>query len=241
MRSFAYSEQKKITENELKQHIAKTSGCEEDQINLDDVNYSPLTGRGVEDAIVVASTCNTGTAGSDIHSVYARAKDGTLEELQIQKPEDTAYEGLIGRVFSDLQPEDGLLVERFTDTSHRDDPLVIKYRWNSKTYQFVPVRVTKPPRFRTSYDCNKAHGDVENAICYVKWLADSDRELDASYKTLLAKLDPGMRAQLVAEQKDWLRQRNTGCDGWMIVDCLDDLYKKRIEELKTRLANLPNK
>jgi uncharacterized protein YecT (DUF1311 family) len=75
----------------------------------------------------------------------------------------------------------------------------------------------------------------------VKWLADSDRELDASYKTLLAKLDPGMRAQLVAEQKDWLRQRNTGCDGWMIVDCLDDLYKKRIEELKTRLANLPNK
>lgn len=75
----------KITEAEIKTAINSQSGVDEcerlDDIHIDHLEYFDLTGDGQDEAVVVASTCMTGTAGPDIHAVYKRDVDGKVVEL----------------------------------------------------------------------------------------------------------------------------------------------------------------
>lgn len=76
---------KKITEHEIKVFINTRAGvdlCDSlDQIHIDHLEYFDFMGSGQQQAVVVASTCDTGTAGPDVHAVYARNTDGGLVEL----------------------------------------------------------------------------------------------------------------------------------------------------------------
>src|SRR5262250_3278133 len=75
----------KITEAEIKSFINHQSDVDEceslDQIHVDHMEYFDFLGDGQQEAVVVASTCMTGTAGPNIHAVYKRGADGKLTEL----------------------------------------------------------------------------------------------------------------------------------------------------------------
>jgi len=202
------------------------------------VDYYDFREDGNQEAIVVASTCETGTAGPDVHSVFGRDGSGELVELKIPDVDPIEYDSLFGNRNSDLSVKDGLLVATFYDDPQRDPPLIIEYKWSGK--EFAIVSVKKTGVFRTSYDCAKAVSDVENAICHVEELADLDVELGTVYKSLMAKLPAAERPPLRTEQREWLAERDKQCalyKGW--VGCLADYYQKRIEELKERAGTVP--
>ncbi len=195
---------------------------------------------GTEQAIVVAMTCDGGTGGPDIHSVVSRDSDGELEELKIDEPDAKTYDNLFGNRNYGLSVEDGLLVASFGDDSDRGTPLIIKYKWNGK--EFAVATILKTGVFPTSYDCSKATGEVERAVCHVDSLAKLDLELSAVYKSFLAKLTGPDRDAFRNEQRQWLNDRDKKCapyKGW--VSCLTDFYQKRIEELKKRTDAVPPK
>ena len=229
------SKTKPVGEEELGRWINKRFDCPADSppyfYRLDHYDFK---GDGNEEAIVVASTCETGTAGPDVHSVIGRDNSGELVELKIPEPDKKAYDSLFGNRNSDLSVQNGLLVSTVEDDAGRAaPPLVIKYKWNGKEFQIVSIQKTGV--FKTSYDCVRADSEVEKAICHVKELADLDVELGSLYKGLLTKLPPADRASLKTEQREWITKRDKECPiykGW--VECLTDGYQKRIEELKKR-------
>jgi len=141
------------------------------------LDYFDFKGDGTRQAIVVASTCMTGTGGPDIHSVLARDSDGELVELKIPDADPKTCDNLFGNRNYDLSVEDGLLIATFGDDSDRGTPLTIKYKWNGK--EFAIVSIQKTGIFPTSYDCAEATGEVERAICHVESLANLDVQLNA--------------------------------------------------------------
>jgi uncharacterized protein len=138
-----------------------------------------------------------------------------------------------------------LLVDVYHDTSDRDDPLVVKYKWNAakEMFEIVSVEAAKP--YATSYDCTKAETDEKNgkyendpalAICYVESLADLDVDLAKLYKTYQAGLNAESRKAATEEQRNWLKKRNKECviyKGW--VYCLTEAYETRIAGLKKKI------
>src|SRR5438045_6488481 len=70
-----------ITEAEVKQVINQYSDCHSlDQIHIDHLEYFDVLGDGRTEAVVVGSTCMTGTAGPDVHAVYERDPEGNVIE-----------------------------------------------------------------------------------------------------------------------------------------------------------------
>lgn len=86
--------------------------------------------------------------------------------------------------------------------------------------------------FKTSFDCTKVQSEVEIKICDNKQLADSDREMASLYKGLLADLPASDKDQLKHEQRAWLKTRAFCNSSNVIIDCLEDVYAKRIGALK---------
>ena len=172
---------KPISEDELRRWINQQFDCPPDSApffwRLDHYDFK---GNGKPEAIVVASSCATGTAGPDVHSVIARDTSGDLVELKIPEADEKVYDNMFGNRNSDLSVENGLLVSAFEDDAGRDTPpLIITYNWNGK--EFVIVSIKKTGVFKTSYDCAKADSETENAICHVKQLADLDVQLGSVY------------------------------------------------------------
>jgi len=230
--------QQPIEEGEVEKWIAEQSQCGDnlDQIHIVKLDEVDLTHDGRQQAIVVAMSCNTGTAGPDVQSVLSRGSDGKLIELDVptvdRKVQD---ETLFGPGSADLDAQDDLLVMRYTDSTGRENPLVIKYKWNGKGFEIVAIEKSRP--FPTSYDCVKADKDTDRAICYVKSLADLDLQLDALYKKVISTLLLPKKNALRAEQRKWLRVRNAECpvSDKQFVDCLEGHYQRRIAELQKTL------
>lgn len=63
--------------------MAKKHGCQPDQIHFATVQRADFLNR--DQAVVVASTCMTGTAGPDVHGVYTRDKSAAIEELAMEE------------------------------------------------------------------------------------------------------------------------------------------------------------
>lgn len=232
VQGLAQNNSPKISEDQVQQFLEKQSGCEKEGVSIDSLDYFDFTGDGTEEAVVVASTCVTGTAGSDIHSVYSRKRDGSLVELKIRPLAAREERVLLGRIFYDLTVESEYLVEIYHDTSGRTDPLVVRYKWNPKDKEFQPVELKVAPRYKTSFDCNQANTQVENAICYSSEVALMDVELNQRYKQRLAQLNNSDRNRMLKEQKEWLRKRNSSCgSGWAIVECLTTAYRERLREM----------
>jgi uncharacterized protein YecT (DUF1311 family) len=243
--SFAFGPQQpvhkpfdEIEEDELRVHLAKQFECETDQIYFASVDQFDFLGKGYNQAAVVASTCMTGTAGPDVHSVFTRNEKGELKELAIQEVK-LEHPVLFGNSNSRFRIENGLLVDVYHDTSDRDDPLVIKYKWDAKQEVFAIISVAAAKPYATSYDCAKTEKDGDGtavAICYVGTLADLDVELAQLYKTYLTGLNAESRQAAVDEQRAWLKKRNKDCivyKGW--VWCLTEAYNTRVAELKKKI------
>ena len=226
---------KRIEKAELSKWINQKYDCSADApVYFYRFDHHDFLGDGDEQAIVVASSCESGTGGPDIHSVFARDSDGELEVLKIAEVDPKTYDNLFGNRNCDLVAENGLLLANIEDDPDRSlIPLIIRYKWNGK--EFAVDSIHKTGVYPTSYDCTKTLTEVENAICHVKELADLDRELGAIYKALLAKLSPTDSAAVRVEQRAWLSSRENHCalyKGW--ISCLTDYYQQRIDELKKR-------
>ncbi|HTD23627.1 MAG TPA: lysozyme inhibitor LprI family protein [Terriglobales bacterium] len=224
---------RKITENELWKEIVKTSGCESLGAYIQNVIYYDFTGDGEDEAVVDAGTCNTGTAGPDVHSVFSRNSKGHLIELKIAEIDPKNYDALFGNRNLRLSVQQGLLVETFYDGTSRKKPLVVKYKWNGK--KFLPVSIQKSPRYKTSYDCDKAQQEVERATCYDPALAKLDVELNRVYQSLLKKLSPAEKEDLRAEERKWLADRDKRCTLYKDPTVPQECYESRIDELEKRL------
>jgi len=189
----------------------------------------------------VASTCLRGVEElADVHSVYARDERGNLKRLALQEMK-WDHQWLFGTFNSEFRIENGLLLDVYTDNSGRDDPVVIKYKWNAAEEVFAIVSIVAAKPYTTSYDCAKAEkvGDgTALAVCYVKSLAMLDVELAKQYKTYLAELSGESRKAAVEEQRAWLKLRNENCVIYMYwVECLTKAYNARIAELTQKLKS----
>jgi|SRR5271170_739570 len=221
-----------LSEDDIQSYLGKGLGCKAEEVDIDNVEYFDFTGDRVDEAVVVASSCNTGTAGPDVHTVLSRGLDGSIVEFKIPDLWEKQRSVLLGRVFSDLSVEDALLVQTFHDTSGREDPLVFKYRWSAKDGEFHTVDIKTAPRYKTSFDCDQATVEVEAAICYSSEVANLDVQVDGMYKRWLDRLNDAESDVLRKEEKEWLRKRNLICGSdWAIVDCLSILYRARLLEL----------
>ncbi|WP_109110668.1 lysozyme inhibitor LprI family protein [Azospirillum sp. TSO35-2] len=79
--------------------------------------------------------------------------------------------------------------------------------------------------FAASFDCGKASTPVEKAICADQRLSDLDSELGRAYKAALQS--NAAPADLKAEQKSWVVQRNRCTD----TACLASAYQARLAAL----------
>jgi len=235
----------KITEAEIKRFINSQSDVDEceslDQIHLDHVEYFDFMGGGQQEAVVVASTCMTGTAGPDVHAVYGRGADGKLVELPFLNakgdPPISNSGGndeklpVFGNPNYSLKAEKGKLVARWGDSSDREEPLVAWYKWDGTKFVVDHVKIEGP--FPTSYDCSKATKELDRAICHSPSVAALDVELGKVYRAALQRLPQDKKKELQNQQREWLAQREKQCTiyKWW-VDCLKDLYAKRLAELK---------
>lgn len=78
---------------------------------------------------------------------------------------------------------------------------------------------------RPSFDCQKARGMDEKAICASPDLMRLDRQLDIFYHTIAGCAAMGGRGELIDNQRRWLAKR-TQCGGNRA--CLSQLYRKRL-------------
>jgi uncharacterized protein YecT (DUF1311 family) len=229
--SLAQRRPPQISEDEIKKHFSKSPDCE--GVDIDNLEYFDFDGDGNDEAVVVASTCATGTAGPDVHAVVRRQPDGSLIELKVPEPTAKQQAALFGRVFYELKVHNGILVEAYHDESGRTDPLVIRLRWNAHDREFQIVEAKAPPRYKTSFDCDNAKTEVENAICYSSTAASLDLTLNQTYKAWLDNLDDKDSDVLMKEQKEWLHRRNLICgDDRSVFECVETLYRARMLEIQ---------
>jgi uncharacterized protein YecT (DUF1311 family) len=234
----AHKQSDKIEEADLRQYLAKQNDCQPEQIYFSVLEQVDLLKKRYDQAVVVAGTCMTGTAGPDVHSVYTRDEEGEIKQLAIEEVK-LPHRVLFGKSYSTFRIGDGILVEVYGDTSDREDPLIVKYRWNANAKRFEIIATEAARPFSTSYDCGKAEKDGDEtalAICYVEPLANLDIQLATVYQASLSVLTTQERKTAIAEQRAWLEDRNKSCGiyKWW-VECLEDAYKKRIAELEAPL------
>src|SRR5579859_841937 len=168
------------------------------------VRYGDVIGDGGEEAIVEGSSCETGTAGPDIHRVYALKPDGSVAELPVPEPDTKAYDVLFGNRNYGLSAEKGGLVASWTDTSDRRDPLKIRYKWDGAKLRIAAIEAAGT--YKTSYDCAAAKEEHERAICAVRSLAELDVELGQAYRQAKDKLTSPQQKDLIKEQNAWIAE-----------------------------------
>ena len=223
---------KKISEKEIKTAIDRRSeGCGSlDNIHIDHLEYFDFKRNGTLQAVVVASTCMTGTAGPDVHAVFTRDPHGKIVELPVPSPPARRIP-VFGNSNYGLSVENGKLVARWIDASEREAPAVAWYRWKENKFEFDRMEIQGP--FPTSYDCAKATTEMDRAICYSPSLAALDVQLGEAYRKHREQLPAEEIPALQAQQREWLARRQKECSiyKWW-VDCLTGLYNERIAELK---------
>ncbi len=233
--SFNYSEaQSDITKKDVEDYLnKKNEDCIEynqRKVYIDSIEIYDVNNDGNEDAIVTASSCNTGNGGPDIHGVFTKDSLRGITELNIKYGPDTIYDNLVGNRNYYLSHDDNFLIADFYDVSGRQHPLIVYFKWEGK--EFIIAKVIKAKTFKTSFNCANAKTDVEKSICGNSELAAMDLKLDSLYTAILSKLPKNRREKLKNEQKEWIKERDFNCNNSRLVaDCLLEVYKKRIKLL----------
>lgn len=78
-----------------------------------------------------------------------------------------------------------------------------------------------------SFDCGKAVGYAEAAVCEFSDLSELDDKLSTVYQAARADATAMARSQIERDQRNWLQQRNSCLDRV----CLQSAYEHRIREL----------
>src|SRR5580765_8156814 len=153
----------------------------------------------------------TGTAGPDIHAVYKRDADGKVVELPFldARGDPPRKIPVFGNANYGLAVENGELVARWRDSSDREAPLVVWYKWDGKKFVLDHMKVDGP--FPTSYDCAKATKELDRAICYSPSVAALDVQLGQAYRAVLKQLPPDKKPELQSQQREWLSRRKKEC------------------------------
>jgi len=77
-----------------------------------------------------------------------------------------------------------------------------------------------------SFDCKKASGFAEQAVCSVPYLGRLDDTLAKNYRsTLDSNIGDGARKELKTSQRTWLVKRNACSSN----ACVEKAYKQRID------------
>jgi uncharacterized protein YecT (DUF1311 family) len=103
-----------------------------------------------------------------------------------------------------------------------------------------------------AFDCTRAQGTVEKAVCADPGLAARDRALADAYRAAAARATGTLAATLRAEQRGWVKGRNDcwkadGQPTWItatwtvktVHDCIDAQYRLRTSELQALWRLLP--
>jgi uncharacterized protein YecT (DUF1311 family) len=224
----------KISEAEIRKVLTAIADCDDEHrehLDISHLEYFDFNGDGMEEAVVIASTCNAGTGGPDVHAVYTQDAAGKVVELPIEDPPGGPQLPLFGNANYTLKVERGKLVGHYGDTSDRQNPLVVWFKWTGKGFEVDHEKIEGP--FPTSYDCTRAVRETDRAICYAPAVAPLDVELGKVYRRRMQQLAPDKKQALQDEQRAWLVSRESRCviyKWW--VDCLKGMYAKRIGELK---------
>ena len=91
--------------------------------------------------------------------------------------------------------------------------------------------------FAASFDCQKATRDLDKTICSNQKLSKLDESMSSYYFKLKQTLDGESSNRLLKEQRSWLIKRTTECNSGD-ANCIIDLYKTRILELRKEHENL---
>jgi uncharacterized protein YecT (DUF1311 family) len=208
-------------------------------VYLNDVSFYDFDQDGQEEAIVVASSCMTGTAGPDIHAVYRVKSSSEAVEVPIEEAKTfqgrPIFDQLVGNANSRFYVDQGRLVKTFYDGSGREHPLKVFYKFDAGSFKVA--KVEWPKTYRASFDCAKARSENEIIICAHADLADADLGLAQRYRALLKKTPADARKSLQSEQAGWLKERDKICipyKGDRGADCLREQYAKRREQLSKR-------
>lgn len=90
-----------------------------------------------------------------------------------------------------------------------------------------------PATANPSFDCAKASTAIEYQICADPELADLDRQLSETYRSLLAASADSSFEK--AEQVNWIKTQRNACAD---TACLTAVYRSRLEEMETVLQYL---
>ncbi len=213
---------------QLEREVADQCGVQR-AVELDQLEFVDVDGDGEDEAIVVASTCMTGTAGPDVHAVYKAGSDGTVRELPFEETPETTHPRLAGNRNYTLHAVDGLLLREYTDNSDRARPRTEYFRWERDRFRLV--RIEKAPTFPTSFDCARAANDAEVTLCGSAELAALDRALAAAYERARERAKSAARRELVEGQRAWVAARDRECVYKRIPECLRERYQRRLAEL----------
>ncbi|MCB1889614.1 MAG: MliC family protein [Rhodocyclaceae bacterium] len=111
--------------------------------------------------------------------------------------------------------------------------------WLASRLEARPAAAASLSAEGPAFDCARANGEIEQAICRDPSLAELDRRMDAVYRAALAKAGNEHPPMLKAEQRGWIKGRN---DCWKADDrhrCVADSYVTRIAELQARYRLVP--
>lgn len=95
----------------------------------------------------------------------------------------------------------------------------------------VPPATPAVPMAAPSFDCAKANGAIDKAICADAALAAKDRTLGALYDRARRAVTGAERTRLADTQRAWLRIRNA-CAEPDLAPCIGRAYDTRIRELE---------
>ncbi len=95
------------------------------------------------------------------------------------------------------------------------------------------------PSTGPSFDCRKAHDQIETAICGNEQLATLDLEMADQYRRMHVSYDTvGNREQLRDLQRMWLAHRKAACpDVPGQIQCLEAEYRRQRDALENWVPN----
>ena len=89
--------------------------------------------------------------------------------------------------------------------------------------------------------CDTPRNDFDGLYCLNKVYQEADKELNANYKTLAAKLDAGGKQKLTSGQLAWIAHRNDACSKrksscfYVHLDCATKTTIERAQFLQDRV------
>jgi len=195
-----------ISSEKVRFEEGKAIGCVQNSWQLRRTTWSLLFSKGFARARREGVRSNAVPTDYDT-KVSAR---GQTTAYEICPPEKTARNQFPNDHWVALQ-EPGLLLLRLDDMTL----LVLRRR--------EPNAAPK-----ASFDCQKATTPTEKAICASHDLASWDRSVAAAFRNAIQRREPEEVAQIRAQQKAWLHERDAcGAE----TACIDEHQWRRVEDL----------